>query len=348
MQRILFLLFILIYSISFSQIDKKLLEGDWIVYKRDQKDGSKYFSNKIIKNPFTIFSFINGSYTERDYITDKKNWSSEFKFENNKLIFSKKHYLLVEKLTESDLIFVDFSTDINENNLTRYYMKRYEKQQDQDIITNKSKDTLFTTPTLSPFPKKDVFNNIFESQPNFLFRAKGYLIFNMQDKYVKAIITESTDISSQDKDIIYNTFSSNFDSWNFQAVKNFKIIKMPFILLRYKYSMYVHSYSHTIASYNQSSYDEIVPPSNGEDIDESDKTYFLGIKCFENKKYDCALMNFKRSYEKNKYNLDSHYNYATISFSLGKKNDACKKWKELIEYGQKEAEREYQQNNCNN
>lgn len=349
MQKILLFLLILSHSILSSQIDKKLLEGEWIVYKKEMKDGSKYFSGKPLQNPYTIFIYDNYSFFEKEYITYKNpQFYSHHKIKGNEILYSKTRYATIEKLTDSELIFIDVDTQTEPNNLIRYYLKRFKLQMDLDLSKNKDKDTLVTTPLLTPIPKENILKNAFSNKPDLLFKSKGYLLFDIENKIIKTFLNNSQDISSQEKNVISNIFASSFNTWDFKLVKGFKFIKMPFLIIRYKYLVYDTPYTKILEAYNTEDFDDVVTSSNLQDIEESEKTYILGVKCFENKKYDCALMNFKKSYEKNKYNLDAHYNYAAISFSLGKKNDACKKWKELIEYGQKEAEKEYQQNNCDN
>lgn len=349
MQKTLNFLLILCYSILSSQIDKKLLEGEWIVYKKEMKDGSKYFSGQPIQNPYPVFIYNKDSFFEKEYITYKNfPFYLHNKIKGNDILYSETRYKTVEKLTDSELVFIDVDTQKEPNNLIRYYLKRFKLQMDLDLSKNNGKDTLITTPLLTPIPKENILKNAFSNRPNFFFKSKGYLLFDMKNKIIKTFLNNSQDISSQEKNTISNIFASSFNSWDFKFVKDFKFIKMPFLIIRYKYLVYATPYTKILEAYNVENFDDIVISSNLQDIEESEKTYVLGVRCFENKKYDCALMNFKKSYEKNKYNLDAHYNYASISLSLGKKDSACKKWKELIEYGQKEAEKEYQKNNCEN
>lgn len=348
MQKTLILLFILIYSISFSQIDKKLLQGEWIVYKREMKDGSRYFSGTPIENPYTIFAFNNDSFYSKNYITDKNSpFNIKIKIKGNNIIISETRYKTVEKLTDSELVFVDIDTQKEENNLIRYYLKKFNLESQKDLDKRRSKDTLVTSFALSPFPQERILKDVlFNNRPDLFFRVKGYLLFDMDKKIIKTFFYNSKDISSEEKNIISNSFASSFELWNFKLVKNFKFIKMPFLLVRYKYLVYENFYTHISEAYNTENFEDVITSSNLQDIEESEKSYILGLKCYNGKKYDCAISNFKKSYEKNKYNLDAHYNYASINFALGRKEEACKKWNELIKYGQKEAEKEYQQNKC--
>lgn len=344
MQKILFLISFLTYSISFSQVDKKFLDGDWIIYKREMKDGSKYFSQEIVTNPHKIYIYNKNFFLFKDYIhNEKETFPIPFRFETNKIIFSENRYNEVEKLTDSELIFTEVFEGKTESNLIKYYLKKYNVLQKEDLIKISDKDTLSTTMTVTPVPNTDVFKNIVINN-NSVFKVKGYLLFDLKTKYIKTYITNSENLSKENREKIISTFNNSYNSWNLKDVKKFQFIKMPFIVIGYEYNPSNNIYRHVIAAYNVNNYDEIVTPINNQNIKNSENFFKLGLRCYENQDYNCAIQNFEKSALENKFNLDAHYNYASICFALGRKIDACKKWNELISYGQKQAETEYQIN----
>ncbi|MBL1220751.1 hypothetical protein JET18_07885 [Chryseobacterium sp. L7] len=343
-------LFILILSFSAltAQLNFKLLEGNWIVNKKEFKDGSRYIPFRQMKNWDKVFIFQSNSYYSTEFLRNQTNpFPYKYKTNGNKLSMAEGHFIIIEKLTESDLILVDGNEEREESLHIRYYLTRYDVQKEQDLLKNNARDTLTSTTALSPVPKVNIFGDEFTSSSNFPFRAKGYLFFDMRMKTVKAHFTDSRNLSLQDRGRLEAIYNSTFKSWDFSAVKAFKFIKMPFILALYKYSTTpTISYSRIVTDYNTHDYNDIILPDPFQNPQESLKYFVKGIKCVENEKYDCALQNFKLSFERDKYNFDSHYNYAAINHTLGKKDEACKKWTELIQYGQKKAE-VYYKTHCN-
>ncbi|MDH6254046.1 hypothetical protein M2347_003773 [Chryseobacterium sp. H1D6B] len=342
MRKFLLLLFLILSSpLLFSQIDMNFLKGEWIVYKKEMKDGSTYFSQEVSTTPREVYVFNKASFFTKDYIKDAdSSFPIPVKIVDQYIITNESRYKVVEKLTESELIFIEVFAGKKENYLIRYYLKKYAVQQKLDLAENISKDTLSTTAVLSPLPKKNIFKDK-ANEYDANFKTKGYLLFDMENKQVKSFFTDTKNISKQNRDKILSIFNSSFDFWNFNDVKKFKFIRMPFIIIGYQYSLPTATYSHITPVYNVENYNEIITYLNNEDIQDSDKYFKIASNCFENKNYECALQNFNESSKKNKYNLDAHYNYASICIALGKKDDACAKLTELVSYGQKTAEEQY-------
>lgn len=349
MQKFLLLLCLIVASpLLFSQIDLNLLKGEWIIYKKEMKDGSKYFSQEIVKNPYEVFVFNKNSFFSKEYSNRENSiFPNTFKLDNNKIIINENRYKLIEKLSETELIYIDFFSEKSDNTNIRYFLKKYDILQQLDKANNINKDTLSTTIALTPMPNMDIFKNTPVNTYDPVFKAKGYLLFDIQNKDIKTYLTHTENLSPQNREKVISSFSTSYNYWDLSDVKKYRFIKMPFIVIGHQYNISNNTYAHIIAAYNTQKYDDIKTPLNSNDIENSQHFFKLGLNCFEHKNYTCAIQNFKKSAEENKYNLDAHYNYASICFALGKKEEACTKWSELIQYGQKTAEQEYN-TNCKN
>lgn len=324
------------------------LKGEWIIYKKEMKDGSKYFSQEIVKNPSEIFVFNKNSFFSKEYSNRKNSiFPIKFKVDNNKIIINENRYKLIEKLSETELVYIDFFSEKSDNTNIRYYLKKYDALQQLDKANNINKDTLSTTIALTPIPNIDIFKNTPVNTYDPVFKAKGYLLFDIQNKDIKVYFTHTEKLSPQNREKVISSFNTSYNYWDLSDVKNYKFIKMPFVVIGHQYNISNNTYAHIIAAYNTQKYDDIRTSLNSNDIENSQHFFKLGLNCFENKNYNCAIENFKKSAEENKYNLDAHYNYASICFALGKKEEACTKWSELIQYGQIAAEQEYN-TNCKN
>lgn len=338
-----------IFILHYSQIDSKLLYGNWIVTNKKMSDGSRYFSQMPTSNPYKIYYFKKEGYFTKEFITDPESFINFSLKVKDSIIISDniKHYK-IEKLTQDELILLDVNDKKIEKSYARYYLTRYETARKNDLEKFADQDPLNTTPALSPFPKYGIFADEFKNDNDQPFKTKGYLIFDLEKMYIQTILTDITDISTISQNKLKDIFRESYKKWNFSKVSNLKHIRMPFVAIGYKIKIQNSIFSNISVGYNISEYEQITLPMDTNRISEAEKYNSLAVKCFENEDYSCSVENFKKSFLQNKYNLDAHYNYAAINLALGKKDLACQKWKELIGYGQKEAEKEFTTNKCEN
>ncbi len=105
MKKILFLIFFSISIFHYSQLDNRLLVGDWIVTNIEMSDGSTFFSQMPTSNPHKIFYFKKGSYFTKDYITDPKSFIQfSTKIKDSLVIDHDNPHYKIEKLTKDELI----------------------------------------------------------------------------------------------------------------------------------------------------------------------------------------------------------------------------------------------------
>lgn len=347
MKKILFFVFIIFYLLHYCQINTKNLTGDWILIHKELADGSKFFSQTPTVNPHTIYYFNKGSYFTKDYVTDSDSFINfSFKIKDSIIIHDNSPQFKIEKLTSDELILLDINERKIDKTFGRYYLKRYESVRNNDLEKFADKELLISTPALSPYPKKYIFENEFKEDSDQIFKTKGYLFFDIESKSLNAILTDLSSISPESKKKLTKILNESYGMWDFSKVANFKKIKMPFVAICYKLKVNNNNLTNISIGYNITEYDEIVLPIDTQKIIDAENHYTLALKCFEKQDYNCSAENFKKSFLENKYNLDAHYNYASINFYLGKKDLACNKWKELVEWGQKEAEKLYTRNNC--
>ncbi|MFD1603173.1 hypothetical protein ACFSJW_06265 [Flavobacterium artemisiae] len=311
------------------------------VYKAFLTDstGTKYI---ITPNKFTWVNAL-------DVIDDKKvadAFGFNYNLVNNEIQTSQYSAYIIEKTTKDSLTLSQKLSDTPDEKLTRLYLLREEivianfkeKFKDKSNIVASTKFTPKTKKTFlkllgEDFKKNGTYNNL---------RFNGKLFIYPKEKKVETTILYATNNDSQIKKI-KKFLDESFEDWDLTGFENFDSIELPFIY-EVKKKELIRGNDIRFFVNDVSIFDHL----GGTTIDNKQKSlnYFKkAVESFQQKKFLKAAELFGKSFEINPENLDALYNKAACFSEIGDKENACKTWKQISDFGQVSGKELYL-NNC--
>lgn len=325
------------YSYAQSRLDQ--LQGDWIKYKIDMKDGSKLYSNQINDSTYFRFSFKKNSLSlstnpVKSFITTKLN----FNLSRNSIIIPNSIDYDIEKISRDTLIIIENSNDTPDKQKRFYLVNQKAIIKKMTSLSNKTyKANSFLSPTL----KEDIdMTNINKKSYNI----SGTLRINLTTHEINVTIdSKDTDDKHIIKKITRN-LEKSYKNWNLDLFKQFQFVEIPFFAKGTEYGDVTRKINNKTFRnlLRMPTLDFVIEKSTGkqitmEELSLSTKAYKEGVEAFKNGNYEKAIEYFEQSYKYNKYNLEALYSKAAVNYQLGNIEKTCEILKILSDLGQVRA-----------
>lgn len=321
---------------SYSQnVSVRELNGSWVNYKIEMKDGSKLIDRYYKDSSYVNFLFNkNQLCTFNDPIYKEKNSCITFTKTNNYLKTSEFAGYLIEQIKKDTLIISEKINDLESNKLKRFYFVReqnnfneFEKQQEgtTNHIANQ-----FYTPTLKSSLILQLNNAFKRKHSNF--KVKGEIIIDIKNKNVTSTILHASTSDSTKIKRVLSVLDSSFNLWDTKLFKEIETIKIPFAMKDVK----TKTYRGISIIYFTNSYKKL-DEMYGDSIDKIRKAkniFDKGLISYQKKEFDKAIELFNKSYSLDPVNIDALYNIATIYYEIGNREKACSNWQKLSDLGQ--------------
>ena len=348
--------FILNVGFLSAQIDLKLLYNDWYAVKVEMKDGSKPFKKeKYFFKDYSISIDKNFYYLGKvDVIIAKKSNSTiKYSLVGNKLVTSSESSLNIDKLTSDSLILTQNIIKTDDKDLERYFLVPLRKLLDEKRLEQKGKDTLIANSFIHPEFKnfkttnRSIRNiskaNPFTKNPTLNFRFNGFILLDLKNKKVTAMVNEYDEKFKKEVDEQLRILDNSYKNWNVSTVKEYKFVKIPFAFIHYFEKKEDLESSGDLLNLYSLDYNEIfITAEVGlNQLEESGRFFTNAVSAYQKKNYSESITLFKKAFQTNKTYLDAYYNYAEINFTHGSKEEACATWLYLKNEGQKIAEKSY-------
>ncbi|POS00514.1 hypothetical protein Q361_1831 [Flavobacterium croceum DSM 17960] len=338
---------LLFVNYGIGQIKESEINGKWIKYKSEMKDGSKILPTPKSDSTFLEISIKNSKLCFNSNPIYKTNEGCiDFSLKENTIKTSIESGYKIEKNTLDTLIICEKIDGLENDKLKRFYLvndkilyaKELEKRkEDKNIIATK----LFT-PKLNVGIEGEIFKVLKSDMSNF------DLIGSLTIFPSKKLVTSDIDYSSTKKisklEIVTTIIDNSFNSWDLTNFEKFESIKIPFIF-RSESTEIFKGIKMIFFANNISEFD-FVYRRKLEDMRKSGELFQKGINAYSEKKYIKAAEYFSESFKTDPENLDALYNKAAAYYEGGDKENACKTWKELVDLGQTNGIELYK-NNCN-
>lgn len=347
MTKNILLIILLITSKSYSQkVNISELNGDWIKYKIEMKDGSSLTDRFLTDSSYVNYTFKKLEMCTNGNPTHRVNEACfPFSLSNNFIKTSSTSGYEIERVKNDTLILCERISGMDNDKLKRLYFIR-EQKLFNEIKEGKgeSKNQIanqFYTPTLKSSLMLKL-NKAFKNRHSN-FRTKGVITIDLKKKRINTLINYYNTSDSSKIKRIKKVIDKSYKLWNLKRFKHLETVEMPFVLKDEKTKTFRGI---SIKFFTDSFYqlDHIY----GGDIKLNQKAgeYFnKAINAYQNKDYKNSIMNFTKSYELDPKNIDALYNRAAIYYETGQVELACKDWNELSELGQKKGI-ELLKNNC--
>jgi tetratricopeptide (TPR) repeat protein len=347
MKELFFIITILFFNINFGQTNLSEINGNWIKYKVEMKDGSKLFDRFLEDSTYLEYTINKNKLCINSNPIHKTNESClDFTLVNNFIKTSQNSGFIIEKATNDSLIIVEKVDGLTNDRQKRFYFVNQEVVLSRFKKENKNKGNivaskLFTPKTISTIELdlNKAFKNNYSN-----FELVGNLKIYPKQKRVKTEITFSTQKDSSRIRTVKKVIDNSFEKWNLINFNDFESIEIPFVLKSEITKKYWGI--KTIFFTEDLNELEIVYGGKAEDIRKASDYFNKGIIAYQEKKYLKAIECFTESYKIDNKNIDALYNKAAVYFESGDKENACKVWKEISEIGQVNGKELYL-NNCN-
>jgi tetratricopeptide (TPR) repeat protein len=329
------------------QITVSEINGDWILYKSEMKDGSKILP--ITKSDSTYFE-ISITNTKLSFNTHpiykiSEDWIN-YSLKENTIITSVESGFQIEKKAIDTLIICEKINGLSDDKLIRYYLVNEKALFLKELEKRKEEKNIIATKLFTPKLNQKIENEMYKALKNDMSKINliGSLTIFPSKKLVTSQISYSNTKKSSLIEIITNVINNSYNNWDLTNFEKFESIKIPFVFISETIEqckiIFIIYLNNNISIFD-SSYEKKL-----ENTKKSNKLFQKGINAYSEKKYIKAAEYFSESYKMNPENLDALYNKAAAYHEAGDIENACKTWKELVDLGQTNGIELYK-NNCN-
>lgn len=347
MKYLLLLSAFFLINFTFAQINISELNGKWIKYKIEMKDGSKLFDRFTRDSTFLEYTISKNKLCINSSPIHKTNENClDFKLDNNTLRTSQYSKYVIERISNDTLIMYQQVDNLTDDKIKRFFFIKdelllsYYKQKN----TNKKhiKASKEFTPKTSSTIELDLNKAFKDNYSNF--RVAGNFKIFPKEKRIKTYITYSTKQDSARIKTIKKVIDHSFDKWNLKNFEEYDSVELSFVfdseITKTYRGIKMIFFTDDVNEF------EVVYTGNLENNRKSFDYFNKAIKAYEKKDYLKAIEYFSESYKLDPKNLDALYNKAAVYFESGDQNNACKTWKEISNLGQING-KELFTNNCN-
>ncbi|RED43402.1 TPR repeat protein [Seonamhaeicola aphaedonensis] len=347
MTKNILLLFLLITIKSYCQkVNISELNGDWIKYKIEMKDGSS-----LIDRFFTDSSYVNYTFKKMEMCTNGNPTHRvnevcfPYSLNQNFIKTSSTSGYEIERVKNDTLILCERIDGMEIDKLKRFYFVREQKLFNEiKIEKGESKNQIaneFYTPTLRSSLELEL-NKAFKNKHSN-FKAKGVITIDLKNREINTLISYSNTSDSNKIKRVRKVIDKSYKLWDLKRFKHLETLEMPFVLKDEK----TKTFRGISMKFFTNSFYQLDHFYGGDTriIQKAGEYFNKAINSYQNKDYESSIKNFTKSYELDPKNIDALYNRAAIYYEIGKLELACKDWNELSELGQKKGI-ELLKNNC--
>lgn len=347
MKKLFFIATILFFNSNYGQINLSQIQGFWIKYKVEMKDGSDLFDQFVEDSTYSEYRINQNRLCINSSPIHRTNESClDFKLNNNLMRTSQYGGFNIEKIANDSLILCEKIEGVSDDKLKRLYFSRQEVVLAKFKEENKNKKDIVASKLFTPKTNGTIeldLNKAFKNNYSN-FELVGNLKIYPQQKRVKTAIIFSTQNDSSRIRIVKKVVDQSFDKWNLKDFQDYESIEIPFVLQseitkRY-WGISVIFFTKDLSEF------ERLSGGNMDDLRNSSVCFNKALVAYQEKRYIESIALFTESYKFNPKNIDALYNKAAVYFESGDKENACKVWLEISILGQSNAKELYLEN-CN-
>jgi hypothetical protein len=341
----------LLFFINVSaQFNQNLILGEWTKVKTEMLDGSR-----DVDETYNMEIHRNFKITADQLCVGYEDIFKSYHCYNYTLVYNNLYIIEnvgyeIDKVSNDSLVLIDrlskgitddkvkVLTFIRTNKLKSYYQSLHKN--DSIVVASK----YFTPEARDAIHYHFYRFNRSSSKKRPSFFLIGYIEVFPKLKKVNFKIKnekESAVFENYFKDEL-KKINTSFKYWNLSGFENFSEIRIP-LIINFDNSgnyerIYYFFFKERVSEIEFFRY---------EDRMESQELFKQGLFDYSTRKYDAAIEKFKKSYLKNKANVDAIYNLAGIYMELNDAENACKMLKILVNLGQNPGIKLYNENCVN-
>ncbi|MFC4479448.1 tetratricopeptide repeat protein [Flavobacterium chungangensis] len=345
MKKLFLVLSFLFFNINYGQINLSAIEGYWIKYKGEMKDGSDLSDGFTEDSGYMEYRINQRKLCINSNPVHKVNESClDFTLINNFMKTSQYSGFVVEKATKDSLVLCEKIDGLADDKLKRAYFVRQEVIISKFKEENKNEKNIVASKLFAPKTNGTIeidLNKAFKNNYSN-FELVGNLKIYPDKKRIKTEITFSTQKDSSRIRLVKKVIDGTFEKWNLKDFKDYESIEIPFVL-KSEITKTFWGISVIFFTTDLTEFERIYGVEM-KDIRKSSDYFNKGLIAYEEKKYLESIAYFSESYKFNSKNIDALYNKAAIYFESGDKENACKVWLEISILGQVEGKQLFLKN----
>ncbi|RKR09264.1 hypothetical protein C8C83_0884 [Flavobacterium sp. 90] len=345
----IFFIIISIFFFTNNYGQTKLLEiqGYWVKYKVEMKDGSDLFDRFVEDSAYAEYRIDQNKLCINSNPIHRINESClNFNLINNLMKTSQYGGFIIEKVSNDSLILSEQIEGLTDDKLKRLYFTKQEVVLAKYKEENKNKKNIIASKLFTPKTNTPIeldLNKAFKNNYSN-FELVGNLKIYPAQKKVKTEITFWTQNDSSRIKLIKKVIDHSFEKWNLKDFQDYESIEIPFVLKseitkRY-WGISVIFFTKDLTDFERNYGGKM------EDLRKSSDYFNKGIAAYQEKRYSESITYFSESYYYDHKNIDALYNKAAVYFESGEKEKACKVWLEISMLGQANAKQLFL-DNCN-
>ncbi|MBO9584294.1 MAG: hypothetical protein J7574_09060 [Flavobacterium sp.] len=338
MKKLFFVISFLFFGKNYSQISLSRIQGYWIKYQGEMKDGSDLSDRFTEDSGYTEYRINqNRLCMNSDPVHNINQSCFDFTLINNFIKTSQYSGYIIEKVTNDSLVLCEKIDGLADDKLKRSYFVKQEVIISKFREENKNEKNIIASKLFSPKTNGTIeldLNKAFKNNYSN-FELIGNLKIYPGKKRIKTAITSSTQKDSSRIRTVKKVIDGSFEKWNLNGFEDYESVEIPFVLkseiTRTYWGIDVIFFTSDLTEFKR------IYGINLQDARKSSDYYKLGLISYEKKNYLEAISYFSESFKFNPENIDALYNMAAIYFESGDKENACKVWLELSVLGQTEG-----------
>ncbi|SFE01779.1 tetratricopeptide repeat protein [Flavobacterium phragmitis] len=335
MKKLLIVISFLFFNANYGQVKLSQIQGYWIKYKGEMKDGSDLFDRFTEDSGYTEYRINQNKLCMNSNPTHRTNETClDFTLMKNFMKTSQYLGFVIEKISNDSLVLCEKIDGLEDDKLERSYFVRQEVIIAKFKEDNKNEKNITASKFFSPKTNGTIeldLNKAFKNNYSN-FQLIGSLKIYPQKKKVNTSITFSTQNDSSRIGIVKKVIDNSFERWNLKDFKEYESIEIPFVL---KSEITKHYWGIAVIFFTEDLTEfERIYGVKMDDARNSMDYFNKGLRAYEEKKYLNAIEYFSESYRINPKNIDALYNKGAVYFESGDKENACKVWLEISVLGQ--------------
>jgi tetratricopeptide (TPR) repeat protein len=347
MKNIFFIITLFFFTNNYGQIKLSAIQGYWVKYKVEMKDGSDLFDRFVEDSAYAEYRIDQNRLCINSSPIHRTNESClDFNLINNLIKTSQYAGFIIEKVTNDSLILSEKIDDLTDDKLKRLYFSRQEVVLAKFKEENKNKKNIIASKLFTPKTNATIeidLNKAFKNNYSN-FELVGNLKIYPAQKKVKTEITFSTQNDSSRIRTVKKVIDHSFEKWKLKDFQYYESIEIPFVLkseITKKYwGIKVIFFTKDLSEF------ERIYGVKMDDLRKSSDSFNKALVAYQQKRYSESVMYFTESYNFDHKNIDALYNKAAVYFESGDKQNACKVWLEISILGQVKAKQLFL-DNCN-
>ncbi|HEX8268992.1 MAG TPA: hypothetical protein VF581_03795 [Flavobacterium sp.] len=307
--------------------------GDWIVYKKEMKDGSRLFDRYVREDSFLAYRFGPKSLNIGTIVSNFGGSGLPATYKNGNIATSAVSGYDIMSISQDTIVLTESFQNSSDDKMKRYHLVSKARLFSEHKIQNTGIDTLRGSNFFSPSLKNDlsaIVKNHISGKKGLLL--KGLIRLNLDTKTSTVLVESASPANTKNEQEILAVLNNCYQYWDVSEFTQYKVVDIPFEINCMNAASF---YGFTLYFYPAAAKSN--DPNQIKNMAQSGKLFLKAAEEFNKGNLDAAADLFDKAYKADPINIDALYNKASILLGQNKSREACADWQILANLGQRAA-----------